>query len=151
MRNDRRWISLVLCGLLAAAGCGPKHLASPGSVSQLGRCVATWNRPENYLRPALARLTNGPLITHQRASVQYDDGDHICVYSARWYERGGGPFGGDYWSQDLIAYPGHQNIASSGPEVVGGTFSGSEDDPDYDIPASNASVARNGTIALTDP
>jgi len=63
------------------------------------------------------------------------------VYSVRWYEGGGGALSGEYRTQDLTAYPGHQSIALSGPEVVGGSFSGSGDDPDYDIPASNALIA----------
>jgi len=151
--NRRRWMPLVLITLLVAISCGggARHLASSGSASQLDLCVGTWNRPENYLRPATARLTHGTRDTDQRASVQYDERRHICVYSVRWYEGGGGTFGGEYWTQDLIANPGASDIALRGPDVAGGTSSLEDDNPDYEIPASNASIARNGAFTLTNP
>jgi hypothetical protein len=144
-------LAALLTALAAGCGGGARHLASSGSASQLDLCVATWNRPGNYLRPAMAALTHGTTDTDQRASVQYDERRHICVYSVRWYENGGGAFGGDYWVQDLIANPGRSDFALRGPDVVLGTFSAEDDDPDYEIPTSNASIARNGALTLTNP
>ena len=94
----------------------------------------------------MARLTHGTKDTDQTASVQYDERRHICVYSVRWYE------GSDNsWAQDLIANPGRSDFALRGPDVVGGIFSLEDTGPDYRIPTSNASIARNGALALTNP